>query len=119
MANFEAVNEGRRYVYDLLSRLYEREVDEELLRELTSAAERGELARRFEALAELDERVGRGLDLMLGYLRSAAGRARKDVVLKLAAEYASLFLGVKGDAAPPIGVRVHVGRPPDVPGAEG
>ncbi|MGC9087856.1 MAG: TorD/DmsD family molecular chaperone [Conexivisphaera sp.] len=96
MVDFGAVNEGRRYVYDLLSRLYEREVDEELLGELTSAAEGGELARRFEALAELDERVGRGLDLMLGYLRSAAGRARKDVVLELAAEYASLFLGVKG-----------------------
>ncbi len=94
--DFRTVNEGRRYVYDLLSRLYAREVDEKLLEELKAAALSGELARRFEALANLDERIGRGLDLILGYLRSSAGRDRKEVLLELAAEYASLFLGVKG-----------------------
>ena len=96
MVDFRTVNEGRRYLYDLLSRLYEREVDEGLLDELTSAAESGDLARRFEQLANLDERVGRGIDLLIGYLRSAAGRPKKEVLLELAAEYASLFLSVKG-----------------------
>jgi len=96
MGRFEEANEGRRYVYNLLSRLYAREVDAELLEELVRAAESGELAARFEALSQLDERVGRGLDLILGYLRGAAGRDRREVLLELAAEYASLFLGLKG-----------------------
>ncbi|MGC9116960.1 MAG: TorD/DmsD family molecular chaperone, partial [Conexivisphaera sp.] len=96
LGKFEVASEGRRYMYNLLSRLYEREVDGELLEGLLAAAESGELAQRFEALTELDERVGRGMDLMLGYLRGAAGRDRKEVLLELAADYASLFLGVKG-----------------------
>jgi TorA maturation chaperone TorD len=96
MGGFIAASEGRRYVYDLLSRLYAREVDEGLLGGLIDAAEDGSLAARFEALAELDERVGKGIDMILDYLRTAAKRDRKEVILELAADYASLFLGIKG-----------------------
>ena len=88
------VNGRRSRVYDFLGRVYEREIDEDSLLRMQKARE--DMAKLTESTDEVNERIKHGLKLIVGYLESTANRKTRDVLLELAAEYADLFLGVKG-----------------------
>ncbi len=77
----EKVTRGRCAAYLLLSRLFEREADEDLLEEL------------HEALMS-SSGLGEGLGLIYRYLDGIRDRGK--TVLELATDYADLFLGVRG-----------------------
>ena len=93
------LNGNRRLVYAFLSRMYEKEVTVELLKELSSE---GSSIMRIGDLMELDDDGFRkGFGMLARYLRSVSGRDLNEVKLELAVEYANLFLGVKGKPSHP------------------
>jgi TorA maturation chaperone TorD len=92
-----AINRNRRSVYSFLSRMYEREVSLDLLSELS-----GENGPIFQIVGSegLNEDMKKGFDLLGRYLH-LSGRDLKEVKLELDAEYAGLFLGLKGKPVHP------------------
>jgi putative dimethyl sulfoxide reductase chaperone len=90
-------NRNRRNIYAFLSRMYEKEISVDFLKELSSKESPIFQIRDSEGL---NEGFSRGFGLMSGYL-TLGGRNLNDVWLELAAEYASLFLGVKKKPAHP------------------
>ena len=93
------MHRNRRLIYAFLSRMYEKEVTVDLLKELTDGKNpilQVGFSRDFG-----DEKFRRGFELLGGYLRNASGRGLNQVKLELAVEYASLFLGVKRKPAHP------------------
>jgi TorA maturation chaperone TorD len=89
-----AAHNNRRLVYAFLSRVYEKEMTVDLLKELTHG---NDLVSQMGSLEGFDEgRFRKGFEMLGGYLRSAAGRDLNQVKLELAVEYANLFLGVRG-----------------------
>ena len=94
-----AMHEGRRTMYAFLSRVFERELSLDLLRELTgekSPFTNPESAREFE-----DPKLKKGFETLGGYLRRASQRSINEVKLELDVEYANLFLGVRQKPAHP------------------
>jgi TorA maturation chaperone TorD len=93
------LNRNRRLIYAFLSRMYEKEVTVEFLRELSSE---DSSILRIGGLMELgDDGFRKGFEMLSGYLRSVSGRDLNEVKLELAVEYANLFLGVKGKPSHP------------------
>jgi TorA maturation chaperone TorD len=91
-----AVNKDRYRVYVFLSKLYEREVSLELLKDLS-----GENS-PFGTSGELgDEGLLKGFQLMSKYIKDAKGRDLNQVRLELAVEYANLFLGFRAKPSHP------------------
>lgn len=86
-----AANRNRRAIYAFLSRMYEKEISVDLLKELSSGNSPIFQIGRSE---ELDEGFRKGFDLLSRYL-NIGGRDLNEVWLELAAEYAGLFLGLK------------------------
>jgi len=86
-----AVNRNRRNIYAFLSRMYEKEISVDFLKELST---RDSPIFRIGRSEGLDEGFRKGFGLMSGYL-NLSGRDLNRVWLELAADYASLFLGVK------------------------
>jgi len=92
-----ATNRNRRSIYAFLSRMYEKEISVDFLKELSS---RDSPIFQIGNSEGLDEGIRKGFGLMSRYL-SFSGRSPNDVWLELAAEYASLFLGLKKKPAHP------------------
>lgn len=82
---FVEANRSRGRVYSFLSKVYEREVTVDFLKQLTG----NEFISQLSAMGE-DE----GFRLLTTYLKSIAGRDLQQVRLELAVEYARLFLGL-------------------------
>jgi TorA maturation chaperone TorD len=89
-----AAHNNRRLVYAFLSRVYEKEMTIDLLKELSDGS--NEVSRIGFSEGFDEEKFRKGFEMLGGYLRSAAGRDLNQVKLELAVEYANLFLGVKG-----------------------
>jgi TorA maturation chaperone TorD len=92
--HYLTINRYRCGVYMFLTKIYEREVTTELLREFSGSSsplmqigDLGELE-----VGELKE----GFRTLRGYLQGLADRNLEEVRLELAAEYADLFLGIAG-----------------------
>jgi anaerobic sulfite reductase subunit A len=85
---------NRGAIYSFLSRVYEREVTLDLLKELS--AEKGPLL-QMANLNDLGEgSLREGFQELIGYLRGLGGRDMTQAKLELDVEYANLFLGVIG-----------------------
>ncbi|MDI9619339.1 MAG: molecular chaperone TorD family protein [Candidatus Nezhaarchaeota archaeon] len=87
-----SVLRGRGAVYAFLGRIYEREVDEGLLRELVN---RKALFLKFEAMDGVDASIKEGFRELHDYLAGVSEDRTSEVLLELAMDYASLFLGVR------------------------
>ena len=87
------VIENRRLMYAFLSRMYEKEISLDLLRELLD--ERNPFLKSESLELAGDEKLSRGFETLKGYLKVAARRDLNQVKLELAVEYANLFLGIK------------------------
>jgi anaerobic sulfite reductase subunit A len=86
-----ALNNNRSLLYGFLSRMYEREIDLDLLKKLTS--EKSAMS-QIEASLEFDDPdLKKGFEMFGAYLRKARGRNPDEVKKELAIEYTSLFLG--------------------------
>ncbi len=94
-----ATHENRRLMYAFLSRMFEREVTLDLLKELTASNNPILDAASMEGFE--DERLKSGFELLGRYLKSASEADPNRVKLELAVDYASLFLGVKKKPAHP------------------
>jgi anaerobic sulfite reductase subunit A len=91
--------ENRRNIYVFLSRVYERELTQEMLHELTAQQT---LSKSIGALSELrGTRVEKGFKNLVDSVEAMRGRDPAQVQLELAADYAGLFLGVGGTPAHP------------------
>jgi TorA maturation chaperone TorD len=91
--SYSLVNRNRRLVYAFLSRIYEREITEEFLRELSSE---NSPIRQLGAPQELEDKTFReGFETISRYLRDMDTRNLNEVKIELAVEYANLFLCVK------------------------
>lgn len=94
-----AVCKSRQKIYSFLSRMFEKEMTDDLLKQLQRGA--GGLS-GMEALKELDnKKLNEGLSLLEDYLTESSRRNMKDVITELAVEYAGLFLSVWGTPAHP------------------
>jgi len=94
ISQYLAVMNNRRAIYAFLSRIYEKEVTTDLLKEMISGKSP---ILRVEGLEEVpDEELREGLKKLSGYLKGLKGRDLEQARLELAVEYANLFLGVKG-----------------------
>jgi len=89
-----SVNQNRHQIYAFLSRMYEREITLDLLKELTS--ESSPVLRISDSELSGDKGFRKGFELLRKYLVNASGRDLNQVKLELAVDYANLFLGVKG-----------------------
>jgi len=87
-----AVNRNRRLLYAFLSRMYEKEVTLDLLKELSSESTP---VFRVGGSEGLDDEFKKGFE-MLGRYLSLSGRDLNEVKLELAVDYANLFLGLRG-----------------------
>lgn len=88
---FLTLNRNRRLVYAFLSRMYEKEITTDLLKELS-----GENSPITQFMVSDDEELRRGLETLSEYLKDLKERDLEQARLELAVEYANLFLGVKG-----------------------
>jgi len=94
-----AVMNNRRAIYGFLSRMYEKEVTIDLLKEMVGGKSP---ILRVEGLEEVpDGELREGLKKLSGYLKGLKGRDLEQARLELAVEYANLFLGVKGKVPHP------------------
>lgn len=93
------LNRNRRLIYAFLSKMYEKEVTVELLKELSS--EDSSILRVGDLIDLDDDGFRKGFEMLARYLKSVSGRDLNEVKLELAVEYANLFLGVKGKPAHP------------------
>ena len=87
------INHARALVYQLLSSLFAREVDEQRLKELTSEA-----AQQFWEQLSLEANFTQSVDKIRSMLN---GIKSDEALLELAADYCGLFLvGTKHSASP-------------------
>jgi TorA maturation chaperone TorD len=86
-----AANKNRRLIYAFLSKMYEKEITTDLLKELS-----GEKNPMMQFMVSNDEELRRGLETLSEYLKDLKKRNLEQARLELAVEYANLFLGVKG-----------------------
>ena len=91
---FLAVNRNRQLTYSFHSRIYEKEMTVELLKEMR---EKGSLVLNGGSLPWVpDKELGRGWRILGEYMNGLKGNNLEQARLELAVDYASLFLGVKG-----------------------
>ncbi len=88
------MHRNRRLMYSFLSRMYEREISADTLKELSDG--QSQVLRVGPSSGADDKKLTEGFELFGKYLKSTAGRDPNQVKLELAVEYADLFLGVKG-----------------------
>ena len=88
------MHENRRVMYAFLSRMYEKEVTADLVKELCD--EKNQVMQTVVLKRMEDEKLKKGFETLTGYLKGAAGRDPDKVKIELAVEYADLFLGVRG-----------------------
>lgn len=93
------VNRNRYIIYSFLSKVYEKEITTDLLKEITK--KESHLLHVNLGLMEsgresaYSSELAKGFDLLRGYLEGLTSRDMEEVRLELAAEYADLFLGIK------------------------
>jgi TorA maturation chaperone TorD len=93
------LNKNRSLIYAFLSRMYEKEITVELLKELSSD---NSPIFQIGASVEIDDPgFKKGFEMLGTYLRSVKGRDPNKVKLELAVEYANLFLGLTKKPAHP------------------
>jgi len=85
------VLKGREIIYMFLGRVYEKEIDEELL---SALIHRIDMLLAFEEMAGVDINVKEGFKELRAYLSQVRNRELNEVLLELATDYANLFLGV-------------------------
>jgi TorA maturation chaperone TorD len=95
---YVTLNKNRAAIYKFLSKVYETEVTTDFLRETSS--EKNPL-RQVGDVESIEPRFKEGLEAVRGYLSGLSGRDLEHARLELAAEYASLFLGLAGKPAHP------------------
>ncbi len=89
-----AAMNNRSVIYNFLSRMYEKEITSELLKEMFN--EKSPIL-KIEGLQEIpDDELKDGLEKLSNYLRGLKERDLEEARLELAVEYANLFLGIKG-----------------------
>jgi len=89
-----AAMSNRSAIYNFLSRMYEKEITTELLKEMID--EKSPIL-RVEGLQEIpDDELKNGLEKLRKYLEGLKERDLEEARLELAVEYANLFLGIKG-----------------------
>lgn len=79
-------------MYWILARICEREIKDQFLKEFIN--ENNPIL-KIQDVAELDQEVKEGLEMVKRYVESAVKRELKEVELELAVDYANVFLGVK------------------------
>jgi anaerobic sulfite reductase subunit A len=84
---------NRRLTYWFLSRICEKEIKDDFLKELISR--NNPILKISDSLDIPDEEIKEGLNIMKKYVENAIGRDLKEVELELAVDYANIFLGVK------------------------
>ncbi len=84
---------NRRLIYWFLSRICEKEIKGDFLKDLISS--NNPVLRLDESIDVGDEEIREGLNLMKKYIDRALKRDLKEVELELAVDYANIFLGVK------------------------
>lgn len=93
-SDYLRINRYRYGVYTFLSKIYEREMTTQLLRELSGMSNP---LMQIGDLGELEEgELKEGFQTLRGYLQGLAEGDLEQVRLELAAEYADLFLGIAG-----------------------
>ena len=93
-----AVMNNRRAIYSFLSRMYEKEITTDLLKEMVN----GKSPILRVGLQEVpDKELREGLKTLSGYVKGLKERDLEQARLELAVEYANLFLGVKGKVPHP------------------
>jgi TorA maturation chaperone TorD len=90
---YATLNRNRAGIYKFLSKIYETEVTTEFLKE--TASEKNPL-RQVGELESIEPRFREGSKALRSYLAGLGDRDLENVKLELAAEYASLFLGLAG-----------------------
>ena len=91
LTEINLLSKNRQAFYQFLSRIFEKEVDNELLTAIRD--KKNFLSQPIEGL---DKNMTRGLELVNGYLDSSSKKSSDEICLELAVEYAGLFLGVWG-----------------------
>jgi TorA maturation chaperone TorD len=95
----EDVSKSRQTFYSFLTRMFERELGDDLIKELQ--ANTGSLV-NMAPMRELgNKRLNEGLDHLDYYLKQSASTPPEKVKLELSVEYAGLFLSVWGRPAHP------------------
>ncbi|MEM1676273.1 MAG: molecular chaperone TorD family protein [Nitrososphaerota archaeon] len=84
---------NRRLIYWFFSRVCEREIKDDFLKQLVSMD--NPLLKMSFSLDLGDEEIREGLEDMKKYIEEALKRDLKEVELELAVDYANIFLGVK------------------------
>lgn len=90
---------NRWAIYAFLSRVYEKEMTVEFLKEISDENSSISWIKSLEELP--DEELKEGVKLLNGYLKDLRNRDLEQVRLELAVEYANLFLGIKGKISHP------------------
>jgi len=83
---------GRERMYSLLGRVYEKEVDKDLLSNLLNQREH---LLKHKLIGDVDSNVEDGFEELYVYLNKLDSGKIDQALLELAVDYASLFLGVK------------------------
>ncbi|MEM2273024.1 MAG: molecular chaperone TorD family protein [Candidatus Bathyarchaeia archaeon] len=83
---------GREKLYKFLGRIYEKEVDEQLIKECII---RKELFLKCNLIREVDADIMEGFMELYKYLNGLKVGNLNEIILELAVDYANLFLGVK------------------------
>ncbi len=87
------VNRNRAATYLFLSKAYEKELTEDQIDEIRT---KGRLPLGPHDLDDLENTdIKEGFDLLTRYVSAMKGRDLNDVAIELAAEYASIFLGIR------------------------
>ena len=91
LTELKNLSKNRQGFYAFLSRIFEKEVDNEFL-----AAIRDKKNLFAQSIEGLDKKMTRGLGLVNSYLDNSSNKSSDEICLELAVEYAGLFLGVWG-----------------------
>lgn len=86
------VLKGREVIYSFLARVYEKEIDEGLLKDFFT---RREMFLKYHSIPDLDVNIKNGFKDLFNYLNKLNKNNIDNVILELAVDYANLFLGIK------------------------
>lgn len=83
---------GREAIYCFLGRIYEKEVNEQLIKNYLAHKES---FLKYKSIADVDANIKEGFEELHNYLDRLNEGELAEVVLELAVDYANLFLGLK------------------------
>lgn len=83
---------GREAIYCFLGRIYEKEINEQLIKNYLAHKES---FIKYKSITDVDANIKEGFEELHNYLNRLNGRELTEVILELAVDYANLFLGLK------------------------